>query len=315
MNVFLLAAGLGTRLQPLTHKLPKPCVPFLNVPLGLYQLPYLKDLPISTLTVNTFHLPRKVENLYRSLNNFKVPINFSSEEGKLMGSSGGLKKAEDLLDIKKPILMLNSDEIFFTSNKEFLKTAYEKHLKNKNLATLIVSKHPLAGTKFGAIWCENNKVKHIGKTSSISGLKPYHYIGMIFLDPSILSFIPQDQESNIFYDTLIHLLPSKSVEIEEISCSWYETGNGPDYLAATKVILENLDTKLLSFINSFDKSRLIKNPKGISLISESIKINPEKLIGFNVISKTTSSDLLKNTDVIEDSVLFENELLNLRYFS
>lgn len=313
LDVFILAAGLGTRLKPLTLKYPKPAVPFLNVPLGFYQLPYLKSLAIEKIVFNTHHIPEKIKSLYLNNPYLKNHLTYSDEIQKIYGSAGGLKFAEKHFK-SNTVLMLNADEVFFTSETNFLKKAYNKHLTNNNLATLIVTKHPLAGTKFGAIWCENDIVKSIGKAAIGKNEVPHHYIGAIFLDSSIFSFIKENEESNIFYDLLINHLNDKKVQVYEINCSWYETGNGNDYLESTKAVLDNFNESLADFINIYDKSSLIKNVDGYSLVSDSVQINSNKLIGYNVISASSDARLLKS-EKIENSVIFDNEILNLSYFS
>ena len=126
MNVFILAAWLGTRLRPLTDIYPKPCVPFLNVPMGLYPFRFLKSLNVSQITVNQHHLPEKISELYQNQPYFKGPIKFSLEAEKILGSAGGLKKASHLFakDTDENVLMLNADEIFFGAESDFLAKAY-----------------------------------------------------------------------------------------------------------------------------------------------------------------------------------------------
>ncbi|MEQ1723130.1 MAG: NDP-sugar synthase, partial [Pseudobdellovibrio sp.] len=295
-----------------TNKYPKPCVPFLNVPMGLYQFRFLNDLPISSSTANSFHLPQKIADLYRNQN-----TTISAESGRISGSAGGLLKASKYFDVNDDtILMMNADEIFFTADHGFLKKAYEQHISLQSLATLVVMKHPEAGQKFGAIWCDKqNTVQTImpAKNKPEGPLEPFHYIGIIFLNKKVLTLILEDKETNIFYDILIHELNNQSVRTYTLDCSWYETGNPQDYLAATKQVLQNIDAHTLSFINQYDPSRLIKNATGVSLVSNSVNINEENLSGFNVISKTTHNLLL--TTKIENSVLFENEVLNSSYFA
>lgn len=318
MNLFFLAAGLGTRLRPLTHKYPKPCVPFLNVPMGLYQFRFLNGLDIDTCVANSFHLPQKISDLYSQQNYFN-PVLISAESGSILGSAGGLKKASNFFKTDSDtILMMNADEIFFTENREFLRKAYAQHIEKQNLATLVVMKHPEAGQKFGAIWCDkNNRVNTImaAKNKPEGNLEPYHYIGIIFLNKNILKLIPDGKETNIFYDILINELSNHSVEVYKLDCTWYETGNAKDYLEATSKVLNNLDSHTHNFINGFDDSLLVKNSSGISLISNSVKIDESKLVGFNVISKTADSSLLSSIDSIENSVVFGSEVLNLSYFS
>ncbi len=322
MNVFFLAAGLGTRLRPLTDKFPKPCVPFLNVPLGYYQFRFLQNQSISDCVANTFHLPEQVSKLYKGQPYLKTEFSISAEAGaKILGSAGGLKKASQYFTAGDPILMMNADEVYFTQNQEFLQSVLKQHSVNGNLATLVVMKHPEAGQKFGAIWCdEKNKVKTILAAKAVPEqrsevLTPWHYIGAMVLDPKVLSLIPDGQETNIFYDVLIHQLDRNSVEVFKLDCSWYETGNSADYLSATKKLLMGLNPNDLNFINSYDPSHLVVNEGGVSLVSDSVQFSTANLKGYNVIAGSTNPAILAKTKMIENSVLFENEILNTRYFS
>lgn len=323
MNALFLAAGLGTRLRPLTLKYPKPCVPFLNVPLGLYQFRFLESLKsenlLDNLVVNTFHLPQKIHSLYQNQPYFDG-VQFSDEHPLILGSAGGLKKASHLFSDNETILLSNADEVFFTADPSFLQKAYQQHTQNKNLATLVVMKHPEAGKKFGAIWCGGNSVRHIGKDQpSDRKLQPWHYIGMLFLNRRALNWISDSQESNIFYDILIQHLSRERVEIFELNCHWYETGNALDFFTATKTVLQNLDEETLNFINRYDPSILVKNKDGLSLVSQSASIlgdiTVDKLEGYNVISGSSDPTLLRSLPLIQNSVIFENEHLNLSYFS
>lgn len=314
MNIFFLAAGLGTRLRPLTEKYPKPCVPFLNVPMGLYPFRFLDTLTIGACVANTHHLPEKIQQLYRNQKYF-CDMQFSNETGSILGSAGGLKKASAYFNENETILMMNADEVFFTEKRNFLKLAYQQHIQNGNLATLVTMKHPEAGKKFGAIWCDGHKVRHIGKTSQDKNLQPWHYIGLIFLDKKVLSLILDGIETNIFYDILIHELSSGTVEIYDLDCRWYETGNPLDFLEANREVLKTLDSETLSFINQHDPSIVIPNENGLSLVSKSIKIDPASLHGYNVISGRADVQMLKHMKEIRNSVIFDTEILNLSYFS
>jgi mannose-1-phosphate guanylyltransferase len=321
VNVLILAAGLGTRLRPVTLTVPKPCVPFLNVPMGLYNFRFLQHLKISQLVVNTFHLPDKIIELYENQPYYTDPILFSHESGSILGSAGGLKKAAELFKFKKSedetILMLNADEILFDVDEKFLLQAYEHHVREKNYATLVTMSHPEAGKKFGGIWCEGDRVKNIGKMSSSQNQVPLHYIGMIFLNRAALNEIPSDREVNIFYDFLIHKLESEKVFTYSIDCTWFETGNFNDYLEATKSVIRKLGSNvtLQDFISTYDNSELIINSDSISLVSKSVNVTSNCILrGTNCISKTTNPKLLKDSGLIEDSVLFSDFLMNQKYF-
>ncbi len=315
MNLFLLAAGTGTRFLPLTQKLPKPCIPFLNVPMGYWQLRFLKNISVETAVANTFHLPEQIVNLYENQSFLNCKFKFSHETNYILGHAGGLKKAEHLLAPNKEILMLNADEIYFTKHVSFIEDSLKEHKKNRSLATLITTNHPLAGSKFGAVWENENKiVKNFGRTPT-ENCRPKHYIGTVILDSSVLKMIPENTESNILYDILMHELKNNSITSYHIDCDWYETGNFTDYFEATKQFLANPDLDAMNFINSYDSSHLVQNKDGISLISDSVVINKKNLRGYNVFAKSTVSKNLASTLFYKNSVLFEDKTLNTNYFS
>ncbi len=241
-NVMLFAAGLGTRLRPYTLNTPKPAIPLLNIPLGYYLYPYLQKLSIEHFIVNTFHLPQKIHQLYKNLDS---SIQFSDEVNFIKGSGGGLKQAENQFgNHPENILICNSDEVLFTKDDDFLNQALRNHILPKALATLIVTQHPLAGSKFGAIWGDDHgRVIHIGKEAPKEKAHPWHFVGLQILSPMIFSMIPLGEESNIFYDVLIHQLKNHLVQVYPIQADWYETGNLEDYTKAKVEILQKIKSE------------------------------------------------------------------------
>ncbi len=238
-NIMMFSAGLGMRLRPYTQAYPKPVIPLMDIPLGYYLFPYLQKLSVDNFVVNTFHLPHQIHQLYKNLDS---KIKFSDEVDFIKGSGGGLKQAENLFGLHPDtILVCNSDEVLFTKQENFLQEALEHHQSNHAFATLIVMKHPDAGTKFGAIWTDNQgNVIHIGKEAPKIKAEPWHFVGLQFLSPKIFSKITLGVESNIFYDVLIHHLKSERVQIYPIEADWYETGNVIDYGKAKHDIIQKL---------------------------------------------------------------------------
>ena len=261
VNVLLFAAGLGTRLRPATLENPKPVIPLFGIPMGYYLLPYIIEMPVDKFVVNTFHLPEKIHECYDRL---RHSIKFSDETGFIKGSGGGLKQAESILGNQNPVLAGNADEVFFTPDSQFLKKALEKHQAEKALATLIVMNHPEAGKKFGGIWTESHgseKVVSIGKEAPTANARPWHFIGLQILSPEVFSMIESDKELNIFYDVLIHKLPTHKVQIFPVEMDWYELGNLTDYQHAKSEIAVQKDSnpvykKHFTKLNALPQSKL-----------------------------------------------------------
>lgn len=313
MNLFVLAAGFGTRFNPVTLRMPKPTIPFLNVPMGYYNFRFLKEIDssIHSFVVNTHYLPDQVKNLYMKSSFLSKAVQFSHEP-EILGTAGGIKNAIPYFKTGEPILMMNADEIIFTPDEDFIQKAIQQHETNGNMATLVVMKHPEAGKKFGVIQCEGTQVKSISKTITDSKLEPWHYIGIIILSWDVIDLIDGRNEQNIFYDILNYHLDK--VQIHPIDADWYETGNQIDFLKATQVVLNELRKpnpsdkykNVLSFVNQIAPSELVSSNTGISLVPKNFSLNPNNLSGFNVIRKDAKID---STKEIKNAVLFSDEVL------
>ena len=96
MKAFILAAGLGTRLQSLGLDVPKVMVPIAGRPLLEHHIMLLHEQGIRELIVNLHHLPKKITEYFGDGSKFGVHINYSREP-QLLGTAGAVKKMECLL--------------------------------------------------------------------------------------------------------------------------------------------------------------------------------------------------------------------------
>ena len=117
-QAFILGAGLGTRLQPLTHRLPKPLVPLFHKPLAGWAMEACQAIGISRFAINTHHLP-ECWDIYRDsgldLSLFHEPV--------LLETGGGLKNIEPWIG-DEPVLVHNGD-IYSSMPLEKLVAAHE----------------------------------------------------------------------------------------------------------------------------------------------------------------------------------------------
>ena len=97
MKAMIFAAGLGTRLKPLTDTLPKAVVPLAGKTLLQWQIEKLKAANITDIVVNVHHFPDMIINYLKENDNFGCNILVSDERDMLLETGGGLRKAEALL--------------------------------------------------------------------------------------------------------------------------------------------------------------------------------------------------------------------------
>ena len=118
MRAIIFAAGLGTRLKPLTDTLPKALVPLAGKTLLQWQIERLKAAGITDIVVNVHHFPDMIINYLRENDNFGCRIAVSDERDMLLETGGGLRKAKSLLlgigsresgNNDEPILICNVD--------------------------------------------------------------------------------------------------------------------------------------------------------------------------------------------------------------
>lgn len=90
----IFAAGLGTRLKPLTDNMPKALVPLAGKTLLQWQIEKLKDADITDITVNVHHFPDQIIDYLRDNDNFGCQIHISDERDALLDTGGGLRNAQ-----------------------------------------------------------------------------------------------------------------------------------------------------------------------------------------------------------------------------
>ncbi len=137
MKAMILAAGLGTRLEPLTKIRPKPLFPVLNRPLLEFVIEQLKGMGAQEIVINAHHLASQVVDFVHrgSWGDLKVEVRVEPE---ILGTGGGIKSCEDFLRHAPSFLVVNAD-VYHTFD---LHPALHYHRETNNLATLVLYDHP-----------------------------------------------------------------------------------------------------------------------------------------------------------------------------
>ena len=131
MKAMIFAAGLGTRLRPLTDHTPKALVSVAGKPMLERVILRLKEAGFNDITVNIHHFGEQIIEFLRANNDFGITIHLSDERDMLLDTGGGIKKARPFLDGNEPFLVHNSDIN--------LAELYRHHWESNAEATLLVS--------------------------------------------------------------------------------------------------------------------------------------------------------------------------------
>jgi mannose-1-phosphate guanylyltransferase len=195
MKAMVLCAGFGTRLRPLTDKLPKPLVPLCGVPLLRYNFALLKNAGVRDVVINTHHLGKTMEEgavaIAREL---QIDLSISREEKQILGTGGGVRRAQPMLGAGT-FFLLNGDMIFDVD----LAAALAAHRKARAVATMVLAPYP-RGATYGAVEvdAELNVRRIAGRgTPPDPSLRKMHFTGVHVLEPELLARLPADGESDI----------------------------------------------------------------------------------------------------------------------
>ena len=293
MKAFVLGAGLGTRLRPLTNLLPKPLIPVWNKPLITYAFDHLIELGIDRFIVNTHHLPERFTEAFPRSNYAKTPIQFVSEQPQVLETGGGLANVADHL----------SDGSFIVYNGDVLTdlplaAAKEAHLASGNLVTLVLRS---SGPKPNVMFDPNN-----GRVHDLRGLlgaqtgRPCQFSGIYFAQPEFLSYVRPKKESII--PAWISLIEDKLIGgVIADQGSWWDLGSREAYLeaAATLRSLEfpSYSTHAPKPVQVHPKAQI--HPSAI--IDEYSVIGPGCSVGANV--RISRSIVWKNLQIGAETVL------------
>lgn len=135
MKAMIFAAGLGTRLRPLTDQMPKALVPVAGVPMLERVIVRLKEAGFDELTVNVHHFGEQIIGFLHARDNFGLDIHISDERGELLDTGGGILRARRFLEGREPFLVHNADILSDVD----LRALWRHHAEGKAEATLLVS--------------------------------------------------------------------------------------------------------------------------------------------------------------------------------
>ncbi len=186
MKAMILAAGLGTRLRPLTNTIPKPLLPVCGRPLIVWNLLLLRAGGICEIMINLHYLGSMIKETLGDGSDWDMQISYSKET-ELLGTGGGLKAVEDFFE-GKPFLVMNGDTLIDLE----VSTLVDFHGGHGGAATLVLRDDPHAA-QWGAVESDDQerilRINGRGRDSisSPTVAQTRMFAGVHILDPSILS--------------------------------------------------------------------------------------------------------------------------------
>ncbi|HEY1051474.1 MAG TPA: sugar phosphate nucleotidyltransferase [Prosthecobacter sp.] len=135
-QAFVLGAGIGERLRPLTEQLPKPLVPVFHRPLITFAFDHLLAAGVSRLVVNTHHIPEAYGQAFPESSYRGTPIHFRNESPVRLETAGGISNVRDLLG-NEPFFVYNGDILTDLPLEPLMRA----HQDKGNLVTLALRSH------------------------------------------------------------------------------------------------------------------------------------------------------------------------------
>lgn len=243
----ILAAGFGTRLFPLTIDRTKPAIPFLGKPLVAYVAEYVAQFGFREFVVNLHHQPESVKRALGDGSDYGVEIKYSLETPEILGTSGALDNARDLLN-GETILIVNGKII----SEIDIAAAAKTHKSSGAIATMVL-KPNVKRERFTEISVRDGIVTRLGPLAhpfteeEIRDVEheaevPLMFTGIHFLEPEVFDYIPRGVYSDIiqtFY--LPAIRQGKKIAAHITDAEWYELSTIPRYLDISLAMMKDQD--------------------------------------------------------------------------
>ncbi len=226
-QAFVLGAGLGTRLRPLTEDLPKPLIPIYQKPLVTFVLDHLISVGIRSFVMNTHHRPEPFRELFAGSNYRGHPVKLVHEP-EILGTGGGIKNAEPFL----------GDEVFITYSGDLLtdidlQRLIDEHFRAENDVTLAVRETSLGKD----VALEGNRVIDITNRYGHPG--HYDFAGIGIWTRAIFERIQPAQ--HVSYIPILAEWIGQGGKIGGVAASdgkWFNIGNRREYLGVHRTIAD-----------------------------------------------------------------------------
>jgi len=223
MRAMILAAGFGTRMRPLTYTMPKPLVPVCNRPLIGWVIESLLRFEVRDLIVNLHHLPEPLESWL--LANYDASFHFSYE-AEILGTGGGIKRVQPLLENEPDFFAVNGDTIQFPDFEALARA------RGDALASLLL-RHPPHGDRYTAVWCDRGEITGFGKGHG----EALMYSGAQCIASRVFESLPAEGFSGIVEDVYMRTSEKLGAHVDD-SPLWFDTGTPKRLMGAMQHLLD-----------------------------------------------------------------------------
>ncbi|MFZ5875913.1 MAG: nucleotidyltransferase family protein [Nitrospirota bacterium] len=227
----ILAAGLGTRLRPLTDRLPKPLLPIAGRPMIEFTLGWVAAAGIRDVMINLHHKGELIREALGTGERLGMTISYS-EEPVILGTGGGLKRVEGFFK-DEPFLIVNADVLTAFDPNDLIRA----HAAHRPLATLAVRRDPAAAT-YGALGvdAEGRIRRFLGRGVAGESLEDVMFTGIHVLDPHVLAAIPADQFSPITDEYIAIVERGEPLRGHLTEAVWIDIGTPERYQEAQQQV-------------------------------------------------------------------------------
>lgn len=292
-KAMIMAAGVGSRLDPLTQDVPKPLVPIANKPVMDILLERLLEIGVKDVVANTHY---KAEQIIERYKNNDMGINFNYvHEKELSGTAGGVKKCQFFFNEGEDFLVLSADGL---SNAD-LNAAIESHKKSEAIASMGIKKIAMEEIpNFGVVVTDDDGfVVGFQEKPAIKDAKSDCInTGIYIFNYKIFDYIPADCfydfAKNVFPDLLSQGIKINTFPVDEY---WSDIGTIAQYSQSTKDLFGNLYT--------INHSGIISTPNGSHIKGNSYIAPSAILQGFNTIGDNC---IIGKHVVLKDCIIWDD---------
>ena len=299
----IMAAGIGSRLEPLTSNTPKPMVPVANTPVMEHILRLLKKHNITEVIANTHYLAPQISNYFTpgKINGLNLEI---LHEEKLSGTAGGVKKCEYFLNNNETFVVMSGDSLTDVDLDKLI----QQHKKAGAMISMGLKSVPKEEViHLGVVVTnEEGRVTEFQEKPPIEKAKSTMVnTGIYIFEPELFDYIPKDT----FYDFAKQVFPAvmndnKPIYGFEIDGYWNDIGTLLQYRITSHDVLSG-KTKIEIPGKDFGHSKQGGNTR----IANNVKFNGSSLIGNNC-NIEAGTQVNKNTSIGDNCQIAENVTLN-----